>query len=188
MVKSTRIVIFLFLLLFLSVPVQAGIYSWTDDSGVRYYTNTPPPESARDIRRLEEIPYDAAADRARMAEREEAREERQEAIRMLQQQQAAEERIREARAKAKAAMQKAEALEEELREMREREAEEDDDYRIIIHPGYSHPYARPGYSNGRRVLGINPPRHTLPDRDKSLPYPGWPYEYPPQEAGDRRKK
>jgi hypothetical protein len=44
---------------------EADIYLWTDDNGVKHITNTSPPPNATLLMREPEIPYDAAADRAR---------------------------------------------------------------------------------------------------------------------------
>jgi hypothetical protein len=52
--------------------LYADIYEWTDKDGVTHYTNYAPPPEARIIMKTEELPYDEAADRARLeAEREE---------------------------------------------------------------------------------------------------------------------
>lgn len=34
-------------LLFLGLPVQAGIYKWVDENGKMHYTQTPPPKEGR---------------------------------------------------------------------------------------------------------------------------------------------
>ena len=41
-------------LLALAPAVQAGIYKWVDEKGVVNYSNTPPPESSKSVKRLEE--------------------------------------------------------------------------------------------------------------------------------------
>ena len=46
--------------------VQADIYEWTDANGVKHFTNYAPPEDARILMKTEEVPYDEAADLARM--------------------------------------------------------------------------------------------------------------------------
>ena len=57
---------------FVTSPLYADIYEWTDEYGVTHYTNYAPPPEAKIIMKTEELPYDEAADRVRLeAEREE---------------------------------------------------------------------------------------------------------------------
>jgi hypothetical protein len=46
-------------LLFPALPLSAGVYFWTDEKGVRHYSNVAPPESERKVERLDEIPPSA---------------------------------------------------------------------------------------------------------------------------------
>ena len=46
--------------------VQADIYEWTDANGVKHFSNFAPPDDARILMKTEEVPYDEAADLARM--------------------------------------------------------------------------------------------------------------------------
>jgi hypothetical protein len=46
--------------------LQADIYEWTDETGVKHFTNYAPPDDATMLMKTEEVPYDEAADRARM--------------------------------------------------------------------------------------------------------------------------
>jgi len=46
--------------------LQADIYEWTDDHGVKHFTNYAPPDDATILMKTEEVPYDEAADRARI--------------------------------------------------------------------------------------------------------------------------
>jgi hypothetical protein len=56
---------------FVAWPLFADIYEWTDEEGVKHYTNYAPPPEAKILLKTEEVPYDEAADRARMeAEKE----------------------------------------------------------------------------------------------------------------------
>ena len=41
------------------LPLFAGIYFWTDENGVRHYSNVAPSETGRDIQQLDEIPPSA---------------------------------------------------------------------------------------------------------------------------------
>jgi len=57
---------------FVASSLYADIYEWTDENGVKHYTNYAPPPEANVLIKTEELPYDAAADLARReAEREE---------------------------------------------------------------------------------------------------------------------
>jgi hypothetical protein len=51
---------------FITGSLQADIYEWTDENGVKHFTNYAPPEDARILMKTEEVPYDEAADLARM--------------------------------------------------------------------------------------------------------------------------
>jgi hypothetical protein len=71
-VKSIKIVLFVTMACFMASDLIADIYEWTDDEGVKHYTNYAPPPEATILMKTQEVPYDEAADRARMeAEREE---------------------------------------------------------------------------------------------------------------------
>jgi hypothetical protein len=51
--------------------LNADIYEWTDEKGVKHFTNYAPPEHATILMKSEELPYDEAADRSRIeAERQ----------------------------------------------------------------------------------------------------------------------
>jgi hypothetical protein len=51
----TIIIIFIFACLTTS-GIEAEIYSWTDENGVRHYSNTPPADRAAQIKTAREIP------------------------------------------------------------------------------------------------------------------------------------
>ena len=56
---------------FIATPLYADIYEWTDENGVRHFTNYAPPAAAKILIKTEEVPYDEAADRERIeAERQ----------------------------------------------------------------------------------------------------------------------
>ena len=48
--------------------LHADIYEWTDEDGVKHFTNYAPPEDATILMKTKEVPYDEAADQARMEE------------------------------------------------------------------------------------------------------------------------
>jgi len=58
-------------------PVSADIYRWTDANGVTHFSNEPPPAGATVLDKIEEAPYDAAADRQRINEERSYRLERE---------------------------------------------------------------------------------------------------------------
>ena len=55
----------------------ADIYRWKDANGVMHFSNQPPPAGTTVIEKIEETPYDAAADRQRIEEERRLRLERQ---------------------------------------------------------------------------------------------------------------
>ena len=98
---------------FATLEVNADIYSWTDENGVRYFTNDAPPKQAQLLMKTPEIAYDEEADlqRRQNEELEAARQELAEREAFLQeQQQAAERRIAEANARAEAALREADRI------------------------------------------------------------------------------
>lgn len=103
----------LWLAAFAALEADADIYSWTDENGVRYFTNYAPPKQAKIIMRTPEIAYDAEADLQRRESDalEVARQElaEREAF-LLQQQQAAERRVAEANARAEATLREADRI------------------------------------------------------------------------------
>jgi hypothetical protein len=50
----------------LAGPLHADIYEWTDENGVKHFTNYAPPDDATILMKTEELPHDEAADRTRM--------------------------------------------------------------------------------------------------------------------------
>ena len=50
----------------ISLPLHADIYEWTDEHGVQHFTNFAPPSGATILIKTPELPYDEAADRARI--------------------------------------------------------------------------------------------------------------------------
>jgi hypothetical protein len=89
--------LFLFILVscFVASLSFADIYEWTDENGIKHYTNHEPPSGSRLLMKTKEEPYDEAADRARM---EAERQERLELARLEIVQREAELELREAEA------------------------------------------------------------------------------------------
>ncbi len=47
-----------------ATPLTAGIYYWTDENGVRHYSNVAPAESGNEVQRQEEVPTPAPESRS----------------------------------------------------------------------------------------------------------------------------
>ena len=60
--KSITIAVFIFLGGLLVCAVQAEIYSWTDENGVKHYSHTPPPDRSVPVKTALEIQPDPATD------------------------------------------------------------------------------------------------------------------------------
>lgn len=133
----------------LAVPTASGdIYTWTDENGVKYFTNYAPPKQATFFMKTPEIPYDEEADnRRRERDRlEVARQELAEREAFLEQQQlAAERRLAAAKARVEAALQEADRILHDA----QAEAEESDSDRYSS-SGYGIYF--PYYGFGSRYL------------------------------------
>ena len=69
--KGLKIFLFIAAGCLIAGPLYADIYEWTDENGVKHFTNYTPPDNATILIKFEELPYDEAADRARIeAERQ----------------------------------------------------------------------------------------------------------------------
>ena len=98
--KGLKIVLLIAAGCLIAGSLQADIYEWTDDNGVKHFTNYAPPEDATILMKTEEVPYDEDADRARMEA------DRQYHLELARQEIAAREaelKLREAEAERKAA-------------------------------------------------------------------------------------
>ncbi len=147
-----------------TTTAYGGIYSWTDENGVRNFSNVKPPRSelsgAETLNKIKEIPYDREADLNRMVSERLAREERR--LDLLKQQQAlAKKRLQAANQKAEAVIEEAEDLSQEIASTRARqyeggEAKDRDGYRVIFAPRYGYGHSAEGFRSRRPVLGINP--------------------------------
>jgi len=93
---------------------DSQVYYWTDDNGVRHFSNLPPEKPVEEMGRMQEIPYDEEADQARMEE---------DKAWMMQEKERAE-RKRRQEAEEKAAKEAKEAEEQRLAAERQ-QAEED---------------------------------------------------------------
>ncbi|BBO69522.1 hypothetical protein DSCA_34520 [Desulfosarcina alkanivorans] len=101
------------LLFLLGGTATAGtIYTWTDADGVKRYSNSQPPEDARDVQTIEEIQYDQGAEDQR----------RQEFDRMVQE--ASEDADRHFETRAREKEQQAEASRQRRQEAKDRQIEE----------------------------------------------------------------
>ena len=64
--KGLKILLFLAAVCLIAGTLHADIYEWTDANGVKHFTNYAPPDDATILMKTEELPYDEAADRARI--------------------------------------------------------------------------------------------------------------------------
>jgi hypothetical protein len=140
------------LVLFLSLlgsggPAAANVYHWTDQNGVRHYTNTRPPQDAEAVEQIEEIPYDPETDGQRRAEEDALLQEREDAE-LRERIEAAEREAREARRQAEEAKRRADRLAKEIEER------DDDPSYGIYYPARRPPGWRPP---GHRPPGQRPP-------------------------------
>jgi hypothetical protein len=116
-----KIFVFITVGCFFTTSLYADIYEWTDEDGVKHFTNYEPASEAKIMMKTEELPYDEAADRARL---EAEREERLELTRLelaerkadLERREAeAEQRLAEADRQAEATLREAEKILNEAR-------------------------------------------------------------------------
>jgi hypothetical protein len=127
---------------------SADIYAWTDENGVKNFTNQAPPEQATLFMKTPEIPYDEEADiqRREMDHQAVARQELAEREAFLrEQQQAAERRIAAANARADAALREADQI---LQDAQATSEEANSAYSSSYGYGYYYPY----YGYGSRYL------------------------------------
>ena len=127
---------------FAASTASADIYAWTDENGVRHFTNHVPPKQATLFMKTPEIPYDEEADNERremdrlaVASQELAERE----AFLLEQQQAAERRLEAAKARADETLREAERILKDAQA-----ASEDTNYGSYIGFGYGYyyPYSR----------------------------------------------
>ncbi len=64
--KGLKIVLLVAAGCLIAGSLQADIYEWTDANGVKHFANYAPPDHARILMKTAEVPYDEAADLARM--------------------------------------------------------------------------------------------------------------------------
>ena len=130
---------------------SADIYAWTDENGVKYFTNQAPPKQATLFMKTPEIPHDEEADNQRreMDRMAVARQElaEREAF-LLEQQQAAERRIAAANARADAALREADQILQDAQA-----ASEDANYGYSNSYGYGYYYPYYGYGSRYHYKG-----------------------------------
>jgi hypothetical protein len=130
---------------FAAPTANGDIYAWTDENGVKHFTNHVPPKQATLFMKTPEIPHDEEADNQRreMDRLAVARQElaEREAF-LLEEQQAAERRIAAANARADEAIQEA----DHILQKAQAAAEDTGSYRSSSYGyGYYYPYYGYGY-------------------------------------------
>ena len=150
---------------FLASTASGDIYAWTDENGVKHFTNYAPPKQAALFMKTSEIPHDEDADNQRREtdRLEVARIElaEREAF-LLEEQQAAERRIAAANARADAALQEADRILQKAQAA----TESDGAYRSSSYGyGYYYPYYfyGPRYKSYKKHDGKK--HHTKPKID-----------------------
>ncbi len=131
---------------FVGSSLYADIYKWTDEDGVKHFTNYAPPPEASIMMKTEELPYDEAADHARL---EAEREEQLERTRLELAERTAELERREAEAEQRLA-EAGRQVEETLRETEkilDEARNEGDDYGNYGYSGYYRSYYPGHYKN-----------------------------------------
>ena len=73
--KGIKIILLITAGCLMAGPLHADIYEWTDENGVKHFTNYAPPDDAKILMKTKELPYDEAADRARMEDERQFLEE-----------------------------------------------------------------------------------------------------------------
>ena len=164
----------IFLLITVSCMVAsssfADIYEWTDEDGIKHYSNYAPPENSRILMKTREAPPDEEVDRARVAAERQAQLEL-DSLEIAQRQ--AELELREAEAEKKIA--EAERLAEEALRDAESTIEETEDRRSTFqsygyncydyYSGCSDPiYGRRFYRNENASIFFKKPPYATPYR------------------------
>ncbi len=71
--KSLKILLLITVSCLVTSSPFADIYEWTDENGVKHFTNYAPPADSRVLMKTKEVPYDEESDRARMEADRQAR-------------------------------------------------------------------------------------------------------------------
>jgi hypothetical protein len=155
---------------FMIPAASADIYSWTDENGIRHFTNQSPPKHAKLLIKSPEVLHDEEAHQRRLEEDrlELARQElaEREAF-LLQQQLEAERRLAAANARAEAALEQADQILQDAEAAAEYEYDRGRSY------GYYYPY----YRIGHRKHHIRHYRHKGLHRKHPYKYKRYPYNY-----------
>jgi len=137
--------------------VQADIFSWTDENGVRHYSDDPPGNS-NEVKITPEIPHDPEVDQRNKAAHQEMVRQAEEDLQASEKREL-EERLKRAENKLEAAQRKAEQALNEAQEAREI-AEEKQRYReIYVVPGIG-----PGGNRPPRPVPYDPYKKTIVPR------------------------
>ncbi len=179
-----KMILLLAAICLIAASAVADIYMWTDNDGVKHFTNYAPPDDAALIMKTKEEPYDEAADRARQAAEQQELLERE---RMEMAAREAELQLREAAAERRLAQAEREATEklQEAEELLQSAGNNQSDYwgYGYYHSYYPrHPYYKKWYyraGGGRYHKGLYPvpysrDRYThqnLYDRDGKYDFP-----------------
>ena len=131
---------------FIVSPLYADIYEWTDENGVRHFTNYAPPPEAEILIKSEEVPYDAEADHARQEAEREAQLEF-ERLELAERKLELEQREAEVERKLAAADRKAEEALREAEKLLDETRSERYDYGYYRYPVYYRSHSPYYYKN-----------------------------------------
>jgi hypothetical protein len=162
-------------------PVSADIYRWTDANGVTHFSNDPPPAGATVLDKIEETPYDAAADRQRINEERSYRLER-EKLELEERKAELAGREREARLRLEEANLRMQQAQQQQQQALNKERTEDDCGDAFLRYGDCGSGYGYGYSYGGRSVPYNPyyrENNSLYYKDPPRPGPK-----PPLRPGD----
>ena len=149
----------LFGLLAAALPARADIYSWTDEDGVRHFSDRPP-QNSHNVAVAPEIPLDPEADEKSRAALQEMLQQVEEE-RQVSEKRELEKRLERTEKKLEAAERKAEQALDQAKEARGI-AEEKQRRREV----YVVPWIGPGKGGGKRPMPRKPYQHyTSPRQD-----------------------
>jgi hypothetical protein len=158
---------------------RADIYVWTDENGVKHFTNYAPPEQAQLLMKTREFAYDEAKDRERMeADRLQVQQQQWGEIEEKQamlayEQQIAARRLAEANRRAEDTLRQAESLLEEARQISEDDAFWDRNHFLYV-PRYpynywkTYPYYRKEHPDGNDDRRPKASHWTKRDNDRKF--------------------
>ncbi|MGD8257532.1 MAG: DUF4124 domain-containing protein [Desulfobacterales bacterium] len=153
--KSITMLFVMVISCLIASSLQADIYEWNDENGVRYFTNYAPPDDAKIIMKTKEVPYDEAADRARR-EAEERQRTELERLELAEREADLERREAEAQRRLIEADREAEEMLQEAEEILESSQDDRHSYRTFGWGGFRRGYTYNGFYQVSPFLNEHP--------------------------------